>query len=92
LSQNQYTKALEDYDTAITIQPHNAKYSHAKGITYEAMATQVEKLHGKRRRFGQESPESAEAEIQEALKEGESLQIYLRRDYVDFCNLAIRCY
>jgi tetratricopeptide (TPR) repeat protein len=38
LSENEFDKAIEDYEKAAKIAPQNPKYHHAKGIAYEALA------------------------------------------------------
>jgi tetratricopeptide (TPR) repeat protein len=83
LSQNQYERALMDYEEAITIQPNNPKYFHAKGIAYEAMAGEIETKHGKKRKFDKSSRDEEQAD---------SLKVYLRFDYLELVEESIKSY
>ena len=86
LSQNMFNEALEDYDAAIKISPNNTKYIHAKGITYEALAVAVDKKHGRRRRFDLEDGNLTPRE------DSESLTVFLRKDFLDYSEKAIKMY
>ena len=72
-----------DYEEAITIQPNNPKYFHAKGIANEAMAAEIEAKHGKKRKFDKSSRDEEQVD---------SLKVYLRLDYLELVEESIKSY
>ena len=79
-----FDEALKDYEQAIQISPLNPKYLHAKGITYEALAGGIDVKYGRRRRFDLEENTMSE--------NSDSLQVYLRKDFLEYSEMAIKMY
>lgn len=77
--------ALEYYEKAAKIAPLNPKYHHAKGITFEAFAANIEKEHSKFKRSDVE-------DLPFASRFAEDQIVYLRDDCKKNCNQAITMY